>query len=269
MERSKNINARRKAISTLLVCSVAQLISGSNIYAQSAGKVGTLAAIHASQQHHSIGKGELYLSGLNVKYVFNGGDLVCSFRGKENKVYLSCPAKKAVYESSLSDFRRRGLLFTSGSQTACETLKLKEAREQSQFMNMRAKTYTLLSPAATKSGELRLFDVGKITALAKPTNPNVAEFISIAYGTPSIDSLPLEMQLKYSAPDARVWFRTSPKELPAARTNYKRLITSKLENVKVAEDFFDAPKGFKKVERQENIMGMASAAKDFEELLFP
>ncbi len=287
MELTSHRHVNGKAISLLLACALlpflplqtlanktplkANALSADKATGTPTIKAAMMPAVCASQQHHAIGKGELYQSGLNVKYVFNEGDLVCLYRGDEHKVYLSCPAKKSVFVSSLADYRRRGLLFTSSGHTACETSSLKDDKKVIEFQKMRAHTYSIYSVAASRSGEIRMIFTGTLTALTKPLDAGVAEFISISYGTPLVPSLPLEMKMRYSAPDASLWFKTHPKDLSEAQnpTGYNRLRTIKLENVKVAGDFFDAPKSFKKVERQEYIINMASATKDFTDLMLP
>lgn len=237
----------------------------------SPGKFSMMPAIHAIQQHHRLGKGDMYWSGENVKWIFNDGDVVCLFRGSDQKVYIFLPTRKAVFEQTFSNFRKRGITFTAGGQESCSSLLLKQASKQTQFQKFAVKTYAILSPARSSRGAVRMIDIGTVTAMAQqPKTRDMADFITIAYGLPKMDTVALDMTMRFQIEDASLWFKTSEKELYSDKnkSNQAWLRTIKLENVKVAADFFDAPKNFKKVDSQEKILGMAPATKDFEDLMF-
>ena len=239
--------------------------------AVTAAKPGTIAALHAVQQHHRLGGGDMYVGGASVKWIFNDGDFVCLFRALEQKVYLFLPAQKAVFEETFAQFRQRGIKFTAGGQRKCEVLKLKEIPKNTQFQKFPVRVFTIYGTAVSSRGDKRLIDIGTLTTMAEPTKMyDVADFISLAYGLPKSDSVILDMTMKFHVADASLWFKTSEKDLPSDREGSPDswLKTLKLENVTVPFNFFDAPKNFRKVESQEKIMGMAPAAKAFEELMF-
>lgn len=230
-----------------------------------------IAAIRAIQQHHALGKGELYSAGLNVKYVFNNGDIVVLYRGEEHKVYFCCPDKKAVYESNIEQFRKRGITFTNTGRSPRDLAALRDDKHQIVFQKIPAKTYTICDRIPLKNGTVKLHDVGSMTTLSQPTKiPEAAEFVAISYGVPLTPALPLAVTTYFYVEDGTLWFKTNTRDLPkvAQTSNYSRLRTLKLENVKVASNFFDAPKGFKKYKTQEEIFGLTSATKDFTDLMF-
>ncbi len=236
-----------------------------------ANQAGTIPAVHAQQQHMGLGKGDMYISGQNVKWIFNDGDVVCMYRGGERKVYLACPSKKAVFEQSFEQFRRRGIVFTDGGQESFKSVTLKPSSKPTEFQKFPAKTYVILARASAGHGEIRMIDVGQITALAQPTKtPEMAEFITLAYGLPKVDAVMLDMTTRFYVADGSLWFKTTDRDLRAPQNpkTQSRLRTMKLENTKVASDFFDIPKDYKKVASQTDILGMASAAKDFTDLMY-
>ncbi len=236
----------------------------------SAAKALTIPALHAAQQHHNLGKGDMYWSGASVKWIFNDGDFICLFRGSDRKVFLVLPSKKAVFEQTFSEFQKRGITFTQGGQEACSVLKLKQSSKQSEFQKFPVKTYTILAPARSTGGEVRMINIGLITAMTQPPKTrDVADFITLAYGLPKVDTVVLDMRVNFRVGDGSLWFKTSERDLPTnEHAGQCWLRTIKLENVKVASDFFDAPKNFKKVASQEQILGMSPSTRDFEDLMF-
>ncbi len=212
----------------------------------------------------------MYWSGTSVKWIFNDGDFVCLFRGGEKKVYLVLPSKKAVFEQTFSEFHKRGITFTQGGQEACGVLRLKQSSQQSEFQKFPVKTYTVLAPAKSARGEFRMIKIGVITAMSQlPKTRDVADFITLAYGFPKVDSVVLDMRVNFRVEDGSLWFKTSERDLPNNQTAGQCwLRTMRLENVKVAGDFFDAPRNYKKIDSQEKLLGMSPATKDFEDLMF-
>lgn len=233
--------------------------------------LGTIDSFHAVQQHHRIGTGDMYWNDSNVKWIFNGGEFVCMFRGKEQMVYLFLPAKKVIFEQPFSRFRKQGITFTSGTQDSCRVFVLKDMKTQSQFQKFPVKHYGVYVKAKATSGDFRLADVATIVAMVQPPKSHdVADFITLTYGLPKLESVILDMTMKFRLQDGSLWFKTREKDLPTVvnQSSQAWLRTMKLERIKVAADFFDAPKNFKKVDSQEKVLGMAPAAKDFEDLLY-
>lgn len=247
------------AVGTMNVCSAANPV-----------KPKPIQALHAIQQHHKLGRGDLYVAGLNVKWIFNDGDVYAMYKGAEHKVYLVCTSKTSVFEEPYAQFRRKGFNFTQGGQEQFEKIGLKPDKTF-EYHKIPVTRYTLLANARSAGGQVRQVDIGSMTALAEPAKiPEMAEFITVSYGIKRINAIVLELTTKFYTEDASLWFKTSNKDLPKTQnvSNQSRLRTSKLEKIKVPGDFFEVPKNYKKAASQEAIMGMASAAKDFEDLLF-
>ncbi|MCC6977160.1 MAG: hypothetical protein IT343_02475 [Candidatus Melainabacteria bacterium] len=259
---------RNKTIFSLLLAVAAG--SQAIVCAAAPAKPKAIQAIHAVQQHNKLGRGDLYVAGLDVKWIFNDGDVYFMYKGKERKVYLACTSKKSVFEQPFAQFKRKGIHFTQGGQDAFNPIRIKPLKTFV-LQGFPVKIYTMLAEARAGGGELRLVDIGSITALAEPTKtPEMAEFITTSYGLKKIDSVMLELKTRFYAEDGSLWFKTSTKDLPQVNntSNQARLRTSKLEKIMVAGDFFEVPKDYKKAASQEAIMGMASATRDFEDLLF-
>lgn len=264
-DASKNAPSAQKPASFAAATSAA--VPPNSASAQAA----SIAAIHARQQHHSLGSGDMYVAGIDVKWIFNDGDLYCLYRGEEHKVYLACSSKKAVFVCSFDQFRKRGITFTQGGQEAFRTVTLKPADKLSVFQKFPTKNYAALARANVGRGQVRMINIGSVTTLAQPTKTKeMAEFVTQAYGLPQVDALMLDMRTNFYVSDASIWFKTNDKDLakPENPNNQVRLRTSRLENVKVSGDFFQAPKNFTLAKTQESILGMASAAKDFTDLMF-
>jgi len=232
-------------------------------------RLNQIAAVHAIQQHHKLGRGNLYVAGLNVKWIFNDGDVYFMYRGAERKVYLVCTSKKSLFEQPFAQFRRQGIQFTQGGQEKFESIRMRPAKSFD-FQKIPVKSYTLLADARAGRNEIRPVEIGSMVALAEPARtPEMAEFVTLSYGLKKIDSVILELRMKFAMSDGSLWFKTSEKDLPkAGSASDAWLRTTRLEKTTVPGDFFDVPKDYKKVASQEAIMGMASAAKDFEDLLF-
>lgn len=267
---------QRMVKQSLFLCVLASLLTFISIPAHSKSttnpeKLGTIDSFHAVQQHHRIGTGDMYWNDSNVKWVFNDGDFVCMFRGKEQMVYLFLPVKKVIFEQPFSQFRKQGITFTSGTQESCRVFVLKDMNTQSMFLKFPVKHYGVYAKAKVTGGNFRLADIATIVAMVQPPKSrDVADFITLAYGLPKLDSVILDMTMKFRLQDGSLWFKTREKDLPSVvnQSSQTWLRTIKLERIKVAADFFDAPKNFKKVDSQEKVLGMAPAAKDFEDLLY-
>lgn len=115
-----------------------------------------------------------------------------------------------------------------------------------------------------------MVNIGMITSMSQlPETRDVADFITLAYGLPKLDSVVLDMRVNFHVEDGSLWFKTSERDLPTSEhAGQSWLRTIKLEDVKVASDFFEAPKNYKKIESQEKILDMSPSTKDFEDLMF-
>ncbi len=122
-------------------------------------------------------------------------------------------------------------------------------KKQSQFQKFPVKHYGVYAKAKATGGDFRLVDVAEILAMVQPPKSrDVVDFITLAYGLPKLDSVILDMTMKFRLQDGSLWFKTREKDLPTVvnQSSQAWLRTAKLENIKVPADFFDAPKNFKK-----------------------
>ena len=207
---------KRSAKASLFLCVLTSLLSfpADSKSDSKPQKPSTIDSFHAVQQHHRIGTGDMYWNDSNVKWIFNDGDFVCMFRGNEQMVYLFLPTKKVIFEEPFSRFRKQGITFTSGTQDSCKAFVLKDIKKQSLFQKFPVKHYGVYAKAKATGGDFRLVDVAEILAMVQsPKSRDVVDFITLAYGLPKLDSVILDMTMKFRLQDGSLWFKTREKDL--------------------------------------------------------
>ncbi len=219
--------------------------------------------------HTTIGKTDAYVQGKFAEVAWSGKQLHILYRGDTNKVYFFNTEMKTVYETTYADFKKIGFVYTIGGTRFAEKYStIHPEKNPTVFLNLTARKFAINNHAITGEHNIIERTSSFVTGLDVPADSNVRNFVSYFYGLPITGVTPVEMKLAYVPVDAESKEKLHSSTKAAADMLKYHLKTLSIGNEKLASNFFDVPRGFKKVDSQMAILGGAAAADDFAEIMF-
>lgn len=225
---------------------------------------------HLKQTHRAVGSTEIYVTPQLMRLDKGNSDIVVLYRRDDGIVHIFNPAHKAIFNCPLERFIKRGYIVTAGGLGPVRTWYPKESKPTT-YKGQPASTVQIYAHGRSRAGRPMEINCCEIKVLHTQENfSKVASVIETIYATTPTGAVPLEVKLNYSQGGGELWFQTHESELKSNLSNTQiRLQTSKIVREKKPAEFFAAPKNYKVVKTDAEIMNLTNTASDLTNLILP